>query len=288
MLLKTIIILLLSFFLSHTITAQQEECPQFEDVVGITIKSDSVLYAAHSAPSITRFDNEGNVYIILRNISRAGLQSDDTLYIGKNKIPVPISFIKHSYFGFTILKLDANHNLLWHQYAYTGKDNPASRLQLDNMQLDSRGNVYVTGKFICINTIDTFTVGNKQIIGNALNTTQNLKADGILFKLNGKTGDAFWIKQFVGICPVGFEMSQTDKLYIAMFAGYDTVSINNQQFFGQKLKSSIAQFNALGELQWINWGGEFSNSQGYVPDNYGHASYLHHILTILTNVKFSY
>ncbi len=278
---KTFIILSLSFFLSHTITAQQEECPQFEDVVGITIKSDSVLYAAHSAPSITRFDNEGNVYIILRNISRAGLQSDDTLYIGKKQIPVPISFIKHSYYGFTILKLDANHNLLWHQYAYIGKDNVYGKLWLDNMQLDSRGNVYVTGKFSNHIVQDTFTVGNKQIIGNVLNTTQNQNVNGFLFKLNGKTGDAFWIKQFVGISPFGFEMSQTDKLYIAMYAGHDTVSINNQQFFGQKLKTSIAQFNALGELQWINWGEQYTNFHFHVYITGGdYVSHINHILTI--------
>ncbi len=282
MLHKTIIILLLSFFLSHTITAQQDECPQFEWVEGITIKRDSILYPAYDAPTITRYDKDGNIYIILRNIkSTMGIFPNDTLYIGKKQIPIPIPFIKHSYYGFTILKLDAQYNLLWYQYAYTGRDNPASRLLLDNMQLDSRGNVYVTGKFYNNNVPDTFRVGNKQIIGNVLNTTQNQSVNGFLVKLNGKTGDAFWIKQFVGISPFGFEMSQTDKLYIAMYAGHDTVSINNQQFFGQKLKTSIAQFNALGELQWINWGEQYTNFHFHVYITGGdYVSHINHILTI--------
>lgn len=260
MLQKSIILFILTFALYHSNYAQQEECPQFEWVEGMTVKPNNMNALSFFDKQISITDNDGNVYISFLVSRGNSFSIPDTLFIGNNNIP--IIYPNDNRIGLLIIKLDVNHNVIWHQFAHSSNVNSHSNLYLNNMQLDSRGNAYITGNFINFNTTasDTFAVANKYIIGNSKPGNPNYyKGDGFLFKLNGKTGDPFWIKKFTGIVPTDFKISNTDRLYFMMGAGYDTVYIDNQQFTNRTYQSCITQFNALGELQWITWGEQ--NSQ---------------------------
>ncbi len=280
---KTFIILLLSLFLANTIIAQQEECPQFEWVEGMTVKrNDTTLLGLPKKNYIV--DEEGNMYFTY--YAPKPYTIPDTLFIRNITQAVPISipivYPNNNIYGLLILKLDANYNLLWHRFVYTSNKDIVGNHDLCKMQLDSRGNVYVTGRFYKsnVNTLDTYVVGNKYIVSNKPKSFPDYyKGDGFLFKLNGKTGDPFWIKKLEGLTPVDFQISNTDHLYMTLGAGYDTVAVGNQQYIGNQYKSSVAQFDALGDLQWITWGEQNSHIVK-LTDIVMHANYL---LTIDNN-----
>lgn len=257
---KLIIIILFFILSGNTNYAQQNECPQFEWVESIKyhVKGTSGGAKGYSSPNNMKYlkDSEGN-YILAFILS---VNNVDTYTLTLADSVIPIEYRdKAMYTNLFIAKLDKDHKLLWLNslnliYDSTYLDITFGHIDLGGLSLDSKGNVYICGEANGTHNNYTLKIDNKSFVlnyhsGNPLHGYR----DGFLLKLNRADGKAFWLKQLKGVEPLDLQMSQNDSLYLAFITNKDTIKFENHQLI-QSPTSGIAKLDALGELQWVNWG----------------------------------
>lgn len=244
---KLCIILFLSFFLNNAIYAQQDECPQFEWVETSTHNGGAQVYAVNK-------DKNDNLYIVF-NLTYYSPTTPTSRTISFANLQFTVDYGVKEQNKLLIVKLDKNLKLLWKNEITLTRDSTFTNgtiLTSVDIAFDANGNPYVSGNYMADSSTYTLSCNNKSL---SIESNIDYQWDGFLLKLNRENGNAFWIKQMEGVRIVNTTSSVSSHFYIPFVAQADTLIIDNMQYTGVMKKSGIARFNALGELQWVSWGG---------------------------------
>ncbi|BAY84197.1 FG-GAP repeat-containing protein [Calothrix parasitica NIES-267] len=176
-------------------------------------------------------DNEGSTYI-------AG-KFRDTAFFGNDSL-------EGGEFGNTfVAKLDNNGDTLWAKklddnnlYQYTA-----------GIDIDNKGNAYITGKFE-----NTKTSGNTTLEGG-----KDSKGDVFVGKLNNK-GDVLWVKDYEYDAVSDITVDAEGNTYIAGRFEDTVIFGNNTLEGGESGDAFVAKFDSNGDVIWAK---DFDGDDGY-------------------------